>query len=56
MVVNMEHKAFDQGLAQALAEHLDAPCYTLEELHGDSLYQTVQKEINVPVMTKTRMK
>jgi magnesium chelatase subunit D len=46
VVVNMEHKAFDQGLAQALADHLDAPCYTLEELHGDSLYQTVQKEIN----------
>ena len=56
VVVNMEHKAFDQGLAQALAEHLDAPCYTLEELHGDSLYQTVQKEINVPAMAKTRMK
>ena len=29
VVINMEHAAFDQGLAQGLAEHLTAPCYTL---------------------------
>jgi Mg-chelatase subunit ChlD len=42
----MEHEAFDQGLAQELADHLDAACYTLEELRSDTLYQAVQKEIH----------
>jgi len=46
VVVNMEHAAFDQGLAQALAEHLKAPCYSLNELKAENLYQTVKKEIN----------
>ncbi len=46
VVINMEHEAFDQGLAQALAEHLDAPCYTLSELRSETLYRTVQNEIN----------
>ena len=32
VVINMEHAAFDQGLAETLANHLEAPCYTLEEL------------------------
>jgi magnesium chelatase subunit D len=45
VVINMEHEAFDQGLAQALAEHLDAPCYTLAELRSDTLYKAVQSEI-----------
>ena len=27
VVINMEHAAFDQGLAQQLANHLKAPCY-----------------------------
>ncbi len=45
VVINMEHAAFDQGLAQALAEHLNAPCYTLEDLRSDTLYHAVQKEI-----------
>ena len=26
VVINMEHAAFDQGLAQALADHLQSPC------------------------------
>ncbi|RPI30789.1 MAG: VWA domain-containing protein, partial [Chloroflexota bacterium] len=38
VVINMEHAAFDQGLAQALAEHLQAPCYTLNELKAETLY------------------
>lgn len=46
VVINMEHEAFDQGLAQALAEHLDAPCYTLDDLRSETLYQAVQNEIN----------
>jgi len=45
IVVNMEHKAFDQGLAKALANHLNAPCYTLDELRAESLYRTVKQEI-----------
>ena len=45
VVINMEHAAFDQGLAQALAEHLKAPCYTLSELKAETLYQTVRDEM-----------
>ena len=45
VVINMEHKAFDQGLAQALAEHLKAPCYTLSELKAETLYQKVREEM-----------
>ncbi len=45
VVINMEHAAFDQGLAQALADHLDAPCYTLPELRAETLYHTVQGEL-----------
>ena len=45
VVINMEHVAFDQGLAQALAEHLKAPCYTLSELKAETLYQKVKEEM-----------
>lgn len=45
VVINMEHEAFDQGLAQALAEHLEAPCYTLHELKAESLYRAVREEM-----------
>lgn len=45
LVINMEHIAFDQGLAQALAEHLKAPCYALSELKAETLYQAVRDEI-----------
>ncbi len=45
VVVNMEHAAFDQGLAQALADHLEAPCYTLSELKAETLYQAVKEEM-----------
>ena len=45
VVVNMEHAAFDQGLAQSLAEHLKAPCYTLAELKAEHLYETVKAEM-----------
>jgi magnesium chelatase subunit D len=45
VVINMEHVAFDQGLAQNLAEHLDAPCYTLNELKAETLYQAVREEM-----------
>jgi magnesium chelatase subunit D len=46
VVINMENKAFDQGLAQALARHLDAPCYTLAELKAEALLQTVRGELS----------
>jgi Mg-chelatase subunit ChlD len=45
VVINMEHASFDQGLAQALADHLKAPCYTLNELKAESLLDTVRQEM-----------
>jgi len=45
VVINMEHAAFDQGLAQALADHLKSPCYTLNELKAETLYQAVRDEM-----------
>ena len=45
VVINMEHVSFDQGLAQALADHLKAPCYTLTELKAENLYYTVRQEM-----------
>lgn len=46
VVINMEHAAFDQGLAQNLAEHLKAACYTLSELKAETLYQKVREEMS----------
>jgi len=46
ITINMEHAAFDQGLAQQLADQLEGPCYTLSELKAEVLYQTVRQEIN----------
>ncbi|MBT3314382.1 MAG: VWA domain-containing protein [Anaerolineae bacterium] len=45
IVVNMEHESFDQGLAQNLADHLDAPCFTLDELKAENLYRAVKNEM-----------
>jgi len=45
VVINMEHAAFDQGLAQALAEHLEGPCYTLTDLRAETLYSAVRGEM-----------
>jgi Mg-chelatase subunit ChlD len=45
VVINMEHAAFDQGLARLLADNLDGPCHSLEDLRADTLYQTVLKEM-----------
>jgi magnesium chelatase subunit D len=47
VVINMEHASFDRGLAQALAEELNAPCYTLHDLKADTLYQTVKEELRL---------
>jgi len=48
VVINMEHAAFDQGLAQSLAEHLNGPCYTITDLRAESLYMTVRQEMAQP--------
>ena len=45
IVINMEHAAFDQGLAQTLATHLKAPCFALSELKAESLYHAVRQEM-----------
>ena len=52
IVINMEHAAFDQGLAQQLANHLKAPCYALSELKAESLYHTVKEEMAKPTGKK----
>ncbi len=46
VVINMEHAAFDQGLAQALADNLEAPCYSLTELKAENLYYAVRQEMD----------
>ncbi len=45
VVINMEHPDFDQGLAQALAEQLQAPCLTLDDLRAETLYHTVRRAL-----------
>ncbi len=47
VVINMEHVSFDRGLAQALADELQGPCYTLHELKADTLYRTVKDELRL---------
>ncbi|HMK07852.1 MAG TPA: VWA domain-containing protein [Anaerolineales bacterium] len=46
VVINMEHAAFDQGLATALADRLGGPCYTLAELKAENLYRAVRHELD----------
>ncbi len=45
VVINMEHVAFDQGLARRLAEHLNASCLSLRELRAEALYEAVKREL-----------
>ncbi len=45
ITINMEHVAFDRGLANQLADKLGGPCYTLSQLKADILYQTVLHEM-----------
>ncbi len=45
VVINMEHAAFDQGLARKLAEQMDASCLSLRELHAEALYEAVKQEL-----------
>lgn len=46
VTINMEHVAFDQGLAQRLADQLGGPCYTLSQIRADNLIQTVRNELD----------
>ncbi|MFC1960255.1 VWA domain-containing protein [Chloroflexota bacterium] len=46
VTINMEHAAFDQGLAQQIADAMQGPCYALAELKADQLYQTVRQELD----------
>jgi magnesium chelatase subunit D len=46
VVVNMEHEAYDRGLAQQLALALGGPCYCLAELRASELYRTVRDELD----------
>jgi magnesium chelatase subunit D len=46
ITINMEHVAFDQGLARQLAERLGGPCYSLSELKADVLYETVKRQLS----------
>ncbi len=45
VVINMEHEAYDRGLAQNLARALRGPCYCLAELKAADLYRTVRGEL-----------
>lgn len=45
VVINMEHKEFDKGLAQEIAHHLDATYYCLSDLQAEKLLQTVKGEM-----------
>jgi magnesium chelatase subunit D len=45
VVINMEHPAFDQGLAAALADQMNAPCHSLADLRAETLYRAVLDEL-----------
>lgn len=45
VVVNMEHQAYDRGLADSLAQALGAHCYCLADLKAAELYRTVREEL-----------
>lgn len=46
VVINMEHVAFDRGLAQSLADAMGAPCFCLPDLHAEALVATVKDRLN----------
>lgn len=46
VVINMEHPAFDRGLAEHLAAAVGGPCYTLPDLKADALVKTVRQELS----------
>ena len=45
IVINMEHAAFDRGLAQKLGDALGGLCYNLPDLRAETLVNTVKREL-----------
>ena len=43
VVINMESATYDQGLAQELANQLDAPCLAITDLKAEHLYMAVRQ-------------
>lgn len=46
VTINMEHTAFDQGLAAKLADRLGGPCYSLAQMRAETLLETVRNEMD----------
>lgn len=46
VTINMEHAAFDQGLAAKLADRLGGPCFTLAQMRAELLLQTVRQAMD----------
>ena len=46
VTINMEHVAFDRGLAGQLAKKLGGPCYTITQMKTETLLQTVRQEMD----------
>jgi magnesium chelatase subunit D len=46
VTINMEHTAFDQGLASKLADRLGGPCYSLAQMKAETLLETVRTEMD----------
>jgi magnesium chelatase subunit D len=53
VVINMEHEAYDRGLAASLAQALGGPCYCLAELRAAELYRTVREELESQPQAQT---
>ncbi len=45
ITINMEHEAFDRGLAKKLAQALGGSLYNLPDLRADTLVRTVESEL-----------
>ncbi|MEA3406896.1 MAG: VWA domain-containing protein [Chloroflexota bacterium] len=45
VVINTEHQSLDRGLAQELADTLEAPCESLTNIRAESLYRTVRRAL-----------
>jgi magnesium chelatase subunit ChlD-like protein len=46
IVIDMEHVAFNQGLAQQLADALQGTCYNLASLRAETLLETIRGEMD----------
>jgi Mg-chelatase subunit ChlD len=45
VVINTEHQSLDRGLAQELADALNAPCESLTDIRAENLYKTVRRAL-----------